>query len=237
MLPVLIGAGVAAGSITVTAFGAMRPKSQLFGATFYRGSDDRQIALTYDDGPNTKETLLLLEVLAKYSARATFFVIGKYVKAEPAITREILRQGHTLGNHTWSHPNLFWTAPQKVRQELEQCQRAIEDATGESPVLFRPPFGARRPDVLGTANQLNLIPVMWTALCFDWRATQAEKVFARAGRDIEKKGFGSVVLLHDGGHLAMGSDRSHTVKGTELLLKKYREQGYQFVGVDQMMPR
>ena len=223
---------MAAGGIT--AYGAMAPRSQLFGATFYRGSNARQIALTYDDGPNNKETLHLLDVLAKHSAKATFFAVGKYVKSEPEIAREIVAQGHALANHTWSHPNLFWISPKKVHEELESCQKEIADATGKQATLFRPPFGARRPDVLGTARVLGLTTVMWTATCYDWKATDAETVAAYAGVDIEKGLFSSVVLLHDGGHLAMGADRSHSVRATELLLKKYKPLGYEFVTVDQM---
>jgi peptidoglycan/xylan/chitin deacetylase (PgdA/CDA1 family) len=234
MLPLLVSAGAAIATGGLTAYGAMTPRSQLFGRTFCAGTDDRQIALTYDDGPSEHTTLRLLEVLAQHSAKATFFMIGKYVKLLPHIAREIASQGHVLGNHTFSHPSLFWTSPRMVRQELEQCQKAIEDATGQTPVYFRPPFGARRPDVLRTARALKLIPVMWTATCFDWSPNDAEDVYTRATRDIEKKGFGSVVLLHDGGHLAMDADRSHTVKATELLLKKYRLKGYQFTGVDGM---
>lgn len=231
MLPVLVSAGAAIAAGGIAAYGAMGPRSQLFGATLYRGTDDRQIALTYDDGPNERETPRLLEVLARHSAKATFFLVGQYVKVLPHIVKEIASQGHTLGNHTFTHPSLFWTAPRKVREELESCQKQIEDATGTTPVYFRPPFGARRPDVMQTARSLKLIPVMWSATCFDWEATTAEKVYAYASRGIDKKGHASVVLLHDGGHLGLNADRSHTVQATEMLLKKYGPQGYEFTNV------
>src|SRR5579884_2796804 len=116
MLPALIGAGAAAAAGGIIAYGAMAPSSQLFGTTFSRGANERQIGLTYDDGPNTKETLLLLDVLARHSAKATFFLIGKYVKAEPRIARAIVEQGHTVANHTFTHPSLFWTSPRQDRK-------------------------------------------------------------------------------------------------------------------------
>src|SRR5579872_5723827 len=143
MLSTLITAGAAIAAGGVTAYGAMRPGSQLFGNAIYRGADDHQILLTYDDGPNERDTPRLLEVLAKHSARATFFVIGQYVKVLPNIVREIASQGHIVANHTFTHPSLFWASPRRVREELDRCQKQIEDAIGQTPAYFRPPFGAR----------------------------------------------------------------------------------------------
>src|ERR1700758_5647633 len=109
MNPWLIGvpaAAVAAGA--VTSFGAVHPGSQLFGATVRHTDSPRELAITFDDGPNPAITPQLLSLLDRYQAKATFFVIGRFVRECPELTREIAGRGHVLGNHTETHPNLFW---------------------------------------------------------------------------------------------------------------------------------
>ena len=235
MFPLLITSAITIGSLGVAAYAATSPRSQLFGKALCYGKNDRQIALTYDDGPNERETPRLLEILAKYSAKASFFMIGKHVEANPALAREILKQGHTVGNHTYRHPSLLWMSSEMIGEEIDRCQKAIEDATGYTPALFRPPFGARRPAVMRAAKSRKMFPVMWSATCYDWKQTTAETIAGFASNSIEKSGFGSVVLLHDGDHREMGADRGPTLQATEMILRKYRERGYDFVTVSQML--
>src|SRR5580700_2937567 len=142
--------GVAGLTAAVSAgYQSMAPEGQWYGRTFTgleRGS--KKLALTYDDGPNDPHTLRLLEVLAKHGVRATFFVIGSYVKQRPDIVRAIVTAGHVVGNHTFTHPLLIFKSEAAMRQELSACRAAMQDATGETSNLFRPPFGGRRPAVL-----------------------------------------------------------------------------------------
>src|SRR6266481_3602788 len=170
----LLTAGVAAAAASYAGYATMAPGAQLYGRTLVHGSDPQQIALTYDDGPNDPHTLHLLDVLAEHHAKATFFLIGKYVRRRPDIARAIQAAGHAIGNHTYSHPNLIFLSASAVRQELEDCNKALEDALGASPVLFRPPFGGRRPAVLKTARSLGLAPIMWSVTAYDWSATSAD---------------------------------------------------------------
>ena len=121
----------------------MAPGSQLYGRTLTHGGDPSQMALTFDDGPNDPHTLRLLDVLAKHGAKATFFLIGKYVRQRPEIARAILAAGHEIGNHTYSHPNLIFVSASRLRQELEDCGKALEDALGVK--LFFIPTSLRRP--------------------------------------------------------------------------------------------
>src|SRR5215831_9886884 len=126
-----IAAAVAAG------YQSMAPTGQWYGRTFTglaRGT--KQLALTYDDGPNDPHTLRLLEVLAKHDARATFFLIGQFVEQRPDIVREISQAGHAIGNHTFTHPRLIFTSFAETKNQLQRCQDAIADATGETPKLF-----------------------------------------------------------------------------------------------------
>jgi peptidoglycan-N-acetylglucosamine deacetylase len=181
------------------------------------------MALTFDDGPNDPHTMHLLEVLARHNAKATFFLIGKYVRQRPEIARAILAVGHEIGNHTESHPNLILVPSARLRQELSDCNKALEDALGKKIPLFRPPFGGRRPNVLRTARGLGLNPVMWSVTGYDWSARSAAEIVEKVGRQVDSrhKPQGEIVLLHDGGHLAFGTDRTFTVEATRKLLERY----------------
>ncbi len=192
----------------------------------------RKLALTYDDGPNDPHTGHLLDVLARHNVRATFFLIGRYVAQRPDLVRRHLEFGNALGNHTWDHPNLVFSSPHSLRQQLEKASQAIADATGQTPKLFRPPFGGRRPGVFQTARAQGMVPIMWNVTCYDWSATSSESIEQHAHRQV--KG-GNVILLHDGGHVAFGTDRSHTVTATDHLLQKYKDEGYEFVTIPEML--
>jgi peptidoglycan/xylan/chitin deacetylase (PgdA/CDA1 family) len=211
----------------------MAPTGQWFGRTFTGlGRESKQLALTYDDGPNDPHTLRLLEVLAKHNVQATFFLIGRYVRRRPDIASELLRSGHAVGNHTFHHPLLLFQPAARIRKELAECESALADAVGEHSNLFRPPFGGRRPAVLRIARQTGLQPVMWNVTGYDWNAPSAGHIERKVMGRIRG---GDVILLHDGGHLAFGADRSHTVIATDRLIARCRSEGYEFVRVPEMM--
>ena len=211
--------GLAAGGC---AYAARWPTSQIFGRTLIAGDDPNEVAITFDDGPNDPYTWRVLELLDRYGVRATFFLMGSYVRRHPEIARVVRQGGHLLGNHTMSHPSLLWERPGRVREELAACSAAIEDATGEKVEWFRPPFGARRPDVLRIAAGLGLTPVMWNVTAHDWDATDAGALAARVQglvRGNQRRHRGSNILLHDGSHRRMGFDRSVSVAATAMLLE------------------
>lgn len=233
MLPALLGTLGACGAATFAGLHTMIPQSQLYGRSFIGlPPGTKQLALTYDDGPNDPCTQQLLDVLAANNAKATFFMIGRYVKQRPDIVKAIVAAGHAIGNHTWDHPNLIFCSSAETRRQIAETQKAIEDACGVTPKLFRPPFGGRRPGTFAIAHELGLAPIMWRVTCYDWSATSSESIERNASRQI--KG-GDVILLHDGGHKAFGADRSLTVKATSTLLSEYREKGYSFASVPEMM--
>lgn len=211
-----------AAAASYAGYATMAPTSQLYGRTLTHGSDPNQMALTFDDGPNDPHTMHLLDVLARHNAKATFFLIGKYVRQRPDIARAILAAGHEIGNHTDSHPNLILVSAARLRQELADCNKALEDALGQKVTLFRPPFGGRRPNVLRTARGMGLTPVMWSVTGYDWSAKSAAEIEGKVTRQVDSSGKlqGEIVLLHDGGHLAFGTDRGFTVEATRKLLER-----------------
>ncbi|HEY2498458.1 MAG TPA: polysaccharide deacetylase family protein [Candidatus Angelobacter sp.] len=218
----------AAAAASYAGYATMSPGSQLYGRTLTHGNDPQQMALTFDDGPNDPHTLHLLDVLAKHDAKATFFLIGQYVRQRPEIARAILAAGHEIGNHTYSHPNLIFVSARRLRQELEDCNKALEDAVGMKVSLFRPPFGGRRPNVLRTAHALGLQPIMWSVTAYDWSANSAEAVVEKVKQQVQshRKPKTEIILLHDGGHLTFGADRSRTVNATGQLLQAYAEKRF-----------
>ncbi len=223
------GAGIAGLLAGGYAYAANWPTSQVFGRTLIAGPDcDPQhhaLALTYDDGPSPRNTPALLDLLQEHGVRATFFLIGEHVRKHPDLARRVAAAGHVIGNHTMLHPNLARKGVGRVREELTGCQRMLEDTLGVRPVLFRPPYGARRPDVLRSARALGLTPVLWNVTAQDWKPISAEAVLARIDAGIARnrsRKTGSNVLLHDASHLdgAEFGSRENTVAVTRALLAR-----------------
>ena len=232
MLGFLLGGTALAGALAA-GYQSMAPTGQWYGRTFTGlPPGTKQLALTYDDGPNDPHTLRLLEVLARHNARATFFLIGRYVAQRPDIVREIVKAGHIVGNHTFTHPLLIFKSVKETHDQLVRCRAAISDAVGAHSNLFRPPFGGRRPATLRVARKLGLEPIMWNVTGYDWNAPPAAMIEEKVSKQIRG---GDVILLHDGGHKQMGAGRSQTVVATAHLITRYKPEGYAFATIPEML--
>jgi len=215
----LLAIPVAAG---ICAWGACHPSAQVFGPTRRRTQRDRTLALTFDDGPNPAVTPQLLDLLDRYDARATFFLIGRHVRACPELAAEIALRGHSIGNHTDTHPNLLWLSRAQVLDELERCAGSILDATGRQAGIMRPPYGYRGPQVHSATRQAGLgPPIMWSKTARDWIDQPIERLIQRL-RTVQT---GDIVLLHDGFHGAPGGDRRQTVQALEYWLPRWKADG------------
>ena len=235
---------MAAAAAGLAAYGAAYPRAQIFGRTMCRTNSARKLALTFDDGPNPAITPKLLDLLDCHKAHATFFMIGKYVRECPGLVRETIARGHVIGNHTETHPNLFWLNPTRVRIELRLCHDAISHTMGEPPKWFRPPFGMRNPWVILAARELGYRTVMWTLIPGDWRRKPAKWLISRMqpiaehaqrssnNRSPTASGSGDVLCLHDGSHHQLNADRTHTLAALEHWLPRWSDLGVEFVTIE-----
>lgn len=187
----------------------------------------KKVALTFDDGPWPRQTDAVLRVLASEGVPATFFLIGKQVKAHPEIVRRVVQAGHAVGNHTYHHVDLAATDGERLAREIAGTNRAISAASGVEPRWLRPPGGAIDADAYRAAADQHLRVVLWTVDPQDWRngktAAQIEADVVRSVRP------GAVILLHDG-----GGDRSQTIAALPGIIKKLRARGYEFVPLSQL---
>ena len=220
--------------LTLT-YAALSPGSQLFGHTIIAGTDPNEVALTYDDGPNDVATDALLDLLARHNARATFFMIGRFVRQRPEIVRRVHAAGHLIGNHTDTHPWLSFLSSRAIRAELRACNHALEDAIGAPIHYLRPPHGARRPMVFRAAEELGLKIVQWNAMGYDWQPISPNRIVANVTRGRERARrhrTGANILLHDGHQQGIGTDRSATIQATATLLDRFAHEGTRTVTVD-----
>ena len=206
------------------AYASHWPTSQIFGRTLIAPRSPGQLALTFDDGPNPAWTPRLLDILAEHNVRATFFMVGKFAKAEPELARRVADAGHLVGNHTWSHPDLSRTRAANVLDELTRTSDLLAAITGQPVRYFRPPFGARRPYVLKLTRKLGLIPVTWNAMTTDWKEPSGDKIAQSLIRKIDSnqhRGYASNIVLHDGNHRVLGADRGPSISAAAHLLNRY----------------
>ena len=225
-----MGAAAAYGYLYAT----MWPGAQVFGRTLVAPRRPGELALTFDDGPNPAWTPRLLDTLAAYDVRATFFMVGNFAQAEPELVRRVAAAGHLIGNHSWSHPNLAVTGAAKTDDELTRTKATLEQILGQPVRFFRPPFGARRPYALRTARRLGMTPVLWNAMTNDWANPSAERITAALTRKIdrnERRGWATTIVLHDGGHLGLGANREPSVTAVGMLLRRYAKT-HRFVTLD-----
>jgi peptidoglycan/xylan/chitin deacetylase (PgdA/CDA1 family) len=214
-------AGLAFGGYT---YASLWPGSRIFGSALTAPELVGEVALTFDDGPNPKWTPRLLDALAQHDVKATFFMLGSRAEAEQELVRRVAAEGHLIGNHSWSHPNLARTGARRVREELARTSETLEQITGEKVKYFRPPFGARRPVVFQIARELGLRVVTWNAITSDWSEPSAERIAGKLAEKIDKlsrRGWAANVVLHDGGHLERAADRGSSVAAAGMLLEQF----------------
>ena len=195
-----------------------------------------QVALTFDDGPNPKYTGKILDVLRKYNAHATFFIIGQEGNLYPGLLRREFKDGHDIGNHTFTHPNLEKISPRRALIEINATEHLLESKLGHKTLLFRPPYGEdvepSTPAQIASLLEISRKGYYTIGLGvdpLDWENPPADEIARRVVHGVES-GRGNIVLLHDG-----GGDRTQTLTALPLILKTLQSRGYSFVGVSEIL--
>lgn len=183
---------------------------------------DKMIALTFDDGPGPY-TDELIDGLEKLNAKASFFLVGEKIKSYPDTVAKIARNGHLVGNHTYSHIKLTALSPDEIKKEIDKTNEEIKAITGEALQFFRPPFGRYNSDTL---NYVDMISVRWSKDTIDWKYEDEEKLYRYL---IKNAGDGEIFLMHD--------VEKTTVKGVLRAIETLQKQGYKFVRADELLCR
>jgi len=184
----------------------------------------KQIALTFDDGPDVQSTQQILDILAKYNLKATFFCIGKKAETQSELIRQMDDDGHLIGNHSYSHANLFSLfSPKKMIQELRLTNDIIAQQIRKKPRLFRPPYGVTNPSIGKAIKETKLLTVGWSLRSFDTNRSP-EKVLKKIKNRLQP---GEVILFHD--------DRSNTPQILASLLPWLAENQFEVIGLDELL--
>lgn len=200
---------------TVQASAVLKP-------AIYRGpkaTSGKVVYLTFDDGPS-RYTPAVLNVLKSYNAKATFFVIGSQIRTREATMRRIAREGHSVQDHTWRHPNLTRLSSTEISSQFTRTNRAIRRQGIRQPVCQRPPYGAFNNRVRRVSQTLSMRTVMWSLDANDWRRPGASAIARRVVRGTSN---GTIVLMHDG-----GGNRSQTATALKSVLRTLKARGYRF---------
>ena len=235
-------------------YAASFPRSQVFGPTLVRGPiQGKRIALTFDDGPSLF-TAQILDILRERQVKATFFVLGKNAEEHPEILRRMSAEGHSIGNHTWSHPFPYLLGRKEFAAEVDKTQEVVERITGHRPALFRPPYGARWFGMFPALRERSLQVVQWSDSGYDWKGAPG----SIADATLNNLKPGSIILLHDALEGTEGffarlrlrlvgkpqhansqtsplADRSGTVAALPEIIDSAHQAGFQFVGIEEFL--
>ena len=220
VFPVFCGIGIFLVVAAFLFYASFNISSGVYLKAFCRMSaNEKQIALTFDDGPHPEHTPQVLDVLKQYNVKATFFIIGERIAGNETVLKRMLAEGHQIGNHSFSHKNTFpLLGAKRMAADLLQCEQAIVRATGYQPKWFRPPFGVTNPNVAKAVRIRGYKVAGWSIRSLDTVKSGKDKVVRRIIAHLHP---GAVVLLHD--HLP------NTPYVVEQVIRQAKEKGYSFV--------
>ncbi|MGM5631267.1 polysaccharide deacetylase family protein [Apibacter raozihei] len=225
IIPILWGAFFLVIEISLIVIGITCIQTNFFIKGFHKLKTDgkKEIAITFDDGPNPDFTLRVLKLLKKYNCKATFFCVGKNLKLYPEIAKTIVADGHAIANHSYTHSQYIdfklssgWT------EELRLTQEEIAKITGEKKSIFRPPYGITTPHLAHAVKKMNLTVVGWSVRPYD-TLSQPIKIITDKIKNKTKNG--SILLLHD--------SHSRTIPILEIIIPYFLSLGYQFVTINE----
>lgn len=188
-------------------------------------TSEKKIAVSFDAAWGNDDTHTLIEILKEYNVPATFFVVGAWVDKYPESVKELCDAGHRVQNHSNTHPYMTQLSTAQMTDEIASCNDKIKAITGTAPTLFRPPYGDYDNAVIETVEGLNMYAVQWSVDSLDWQdSATADSIYKRVTGKVKN---GSIVLFHN--------DAEHTPEALPNILKTLKEQGYEFVFIDDLI--
>ncbi len=214
------------------AWASFSPKIPL-GDVSHVKTNEKIIALTFDDGPNDPSTNQVLRILRDKGVKATFFLVGENVTRNPELAKDITDQGHVVANHSYNHPLLSLALrPEALAADAERANKAIAAATGFTPRYYRPPFGFRTLWGLDSLKDHGFAVITWNDMTIDYWSPSPKFI---ADRIIKKARPGGIIVLHDGGETNEQVNRDNTVIALPAIIDALKEQGYRFVTIDELV--
>ncbi|MDR6880341.1 polysaccharide deacetylase family protein [Bacillus sp. 3255] len=193
-------------------------------------SQEKKVALTFDDGPDTRFTPKVLDALKASQVKATFFVLGSQANTHPDVVRRIAREGHVIGNHSYSHANLPTLSVDKFQGQIMNTENVLQGLIGYAPKLIRPPYGAINEEQVRWVADHHYLIVNWNVDSLDWKSLNADQVLQNIMQQTKP---GSIILQHSGG--AESQDLSGTVQAIAPMIAKLKAAGYTFVTVPELL--
>ena len=190
----------------------------------------KQVALTFDDGPDVYYTPQILDILKQNNVKATFFIIGLRAQAHPEMVRRVISEGHSIGNHTWDHPILSRLSPDRVKEEVQKTEQLLYSITGLNTAMFRAPYGSTTPQVIHEISSLGYNIIDWSVDTRDWAKTPVPKIMDNVSKEVYP---GGIILQHCAG--SKSEDLSNTVKALPEIISLLRGKGYSFVMVQDLL--
>ncbi len=187
-------------------------------------NQEKKLALGINCAWENEDIPQILEVLEQEEVKATFFVVGDWCAKYPDTVRLIDEKGHEIGNHSDSHPDMVNLSEEKIREEIENCSKKVEQAIGKKPNLFRCPSGSYNNQVIETAKEMGYYPVQWSLDSLDWKGKTPEEMEQRI---LPKLTYGDILLFHN--------DTKYTKDALQGILQKIKEKGYTFVTVGELI--
>ena len=202
-----------------------------FGKNIVRlNTDQRVVALTYDDGPNPPDTDQLLDVLAKHNVKATFFLIGNRIERHPETVRRMIAEGHQIGNHTYSHPLLGFLPPSYVERQIERTDDLLRQYGIAKDSVFRAPMLTRFLPVAYVLAKTDRTHISCNVWSWDWTTQNPDKITETVlKKTLSSTGAGSIIVLHDGKAENKNANRSGTIEATDRIITALKQEGHQFV--------
>lgn len=179
------------------------------------------VALTFDDGPNAATTSQALDILAKYHVKGTFFMLGKNVAGNEQLVKRVHDEGHEIGNHSWSHPQLPTLALEQAKKQIEDTQAALRAVIGESPKMMRPPYGAINDTI---RNAVDMSFIMWNVDSLDWKNRNTASIMEQVKKQTCP---GSIILMHD--------IHQTTINALPSVIEYLQKNGYTLVTVSELL--